>query len=150
MILGISAALAIGLVATPLLLARGGDSRCLMGMGAGHFGHHGGGFGRVLRDLDLTAEQKTALHGIHDAARDQNKVAKEALHDGLMDAARILLADPNNVEGARTAIANREAAIREMKDNTLTAVSKALAVLTPEQRATLAARLEEHHKEMTR
>ena len=105
---------------------------------------------RVLRDLDLTAEQKDALHKIHDATREQNAAAKAALHDGFVDAAKILLANPQDVAGARAAIANREASIREMKDNALSAVSQALAVLTPEQRAKLSAHLDEHQRQANR
>ena len=155
-ILGISAALALGVLAAPFLFARGGGGNCALGLGGrGHgaamFGHGGfGPMGRVMRDLDLTAEQKEALHKIHDATREQNAAAKAALHDGFVEAAKLLLANPQNVEGARAAIAQREAAIREIKDNALTAVSQGLSVLTPEQRAKLAAHLEEHQKQVTR
>ena len=156
-ILAISAAAALGILATPFLFARGGGGACPLGMGgrghgaamfAGHFGH--GGFGRVLRDLDLTSEQRDALHKIHDTTREQNAAAKAALHDGFVDAAKILLANPQDVAGARAAFATREAAIAQMKDNALNGVSQALAVLTPEQRAKLAAHLDEHQKELNR
>ena len=159
-ILGISAALAVGLLAAPFLFARGGRDGCPLGLGgrghgaamfAGHFGHGGfGQMGQLMRELELTAEQKEALHRIHETTRERNSAARTALHTGFMDAAKILLADPQNVASARTAIANREAAISELKDNALTAVSQGLAVLTPEQRAKLAAHLEEHQKPLAR
>jgi Spy/CpxP family protein refolding chaperone len=159
-ILAISAALAVGVLAAPFLFARGGGGTCPLGLGGrghgaamfgGHPGHGGlGAVGGVIRDLDLSDEQKEALHKIHDATRDQNAAAKAALHDGFVEAARLLLANPQNVEGARAAIAQREAAIREIKDNALAAVSQGLAVLTPEQRAKLAAHLEEHQKQFSR
>lgn len=157
-ILGISAALALGVLATPFLFARGGgggDPFALGGRGHGamfaHLGHGGlGPMGRLMRELDLTEEQKEALHRIHDSTIEQNRTAREALHDGFMDAAKILLADPQNVAGARAAIAGREAAIRALKDNALTAVSQGLSVLTPEQRAKLAAHLQEHEGRLRR
>ena len=120
-------------------------------MFAGHFGHGGvAQMGAVMRDLDLTSEQKASLHRIHDTAKDQNATARKALHEGLMEAAQVLLADPNNVVAARQAITAREASVRDLRENTLSAVSQALAVLTPEQRAKALVRLQEHHKEFNR
>jgi Spy/CpxP family protein refolding chaperone len=149
-ILAVSAALALGLIATPILLARGGERSGHRALFGGHFGHHGGAFVKVLHELDLTDEQKTALHAIHKDARERNAAAKAALHDGLMDAARVLVTNPDNIAGAQAAIAGRQAAIEELKQGTLTAVSQALAVLTPEQRAKVAAHLAEHRKEHSR
>lgn len=140
-VLGFSAVLAVGLVAAPLLFAHGRG------------GWHRGGLGRmahVLHDLDLTEQQKDALHRIHDEARERNRASKQALHDGLMEAAKRLIADPNDVAGARQAIAAREKAIGDLKNEMLTAVSQALTVLTPEQRAKLLERLEDHEKELNR
>ena len=158
-ILAISAAAALGIFATPFLFARGGGA-CPLGHGGrghgaamftGHFGHGGfGPMGRVLRDLDLSAEQKEALHKIHETTREQNAAVKTALHEGFMEAAKVLLANPQDVAGARAVITSREAAIRQMKDNALTGVSQALAVLTPEQRAKLAAHLDEHQRQFNR
>lgn len=159
-ILGISAALAVALLATPLLLARGGGSTCPLGMGGrshgvamfgGHSGH--GGFGqmeRLIRELDLTDEQKEALHRVHATTRERNAEARTVLHDGFMEAAKILIADPQNVAGARAAITNRQATLNEIKENALTGVSQGLAVLTPEQRAKLTTHLEKHAKELAR
>jgi Spy/CpxP family protein refolding chaperone len=160
-VLGISAALALGLLATPFLLARGGEANCPLGMGAkshgammfgGHFGGHGrlGAMAHVARELDLTAEQKEAFHRIHEATHEKNAATRAAVHDGLMNAARILIANPQDVAAARTEIANREAAIDELKENALAAVSQGLAVLTPEQRAKLLRILEEHHQKQPR
>lgn len=141
-ILAISAALALGVVAAPLLLARGA---------ARHFGHGPGGhamkFMKLAGELDLTDEQKEALHRIHDAAFEKNKQAREAVHEGFMEAANILIANPQNVDAARTAIANRQASIVELRESALTAVSQGLAVLTPEQRTKLAAHIEKHLKD---
>jgi protein CpxP len=159
-ILGISAALGLGLLAAPFLLAGGGRESCPLGMGsrshaamfAGHFGGHSrhGSMARFARELDLTAEQKEALHRLHEATQDKNAEARAALHDGFMDAAKILIADPQNVTAARAEIANRQAAIDALKESTLAAVSQGLAILTPEQRAKLAEHLEEHQKRQRR
>ena len=160
-ILGISAALGLGLLAAPFLLAGGGRESCPLGMGggrshaamfAGHFGGHGrfGPMARFAKDLDLTAEQKEALHRLHEATQDKNAEARAALHAGFMDAAKILIADPQNVTAARAEIANRQAAIDALKESTLSAVSQGLAILTPEQRAKLAAHLDEHQQRQRR
>jgi periplasmic protein CpxP/Spy len=144
-ILAISAALALGLVAAPLLLARGA---------ARHLGHGPGGhamkFMKLAGELDLTDEQKEALHRIHDVTFEKNKESREALHEGFTEAARILIANPQNVDAARTAIANRQAAIVDLRESALTAVSQGLAVLTPEQRAKLAEHVEKHLNEHSR
>ena len=151
-IFGVSAVLVAGLLSAPFLFAHGRASRGHgAAMFAGHFGHGGvAQMGAVMRDLDLTSEQKASLHRIHDTAKDQNATARKALHEGLMEAAQVLLADPNNVVAARQAITAREASVRDLRENTLSAVSQALAVLTPEQRAKALVRLQEHHKEFNR
>jgi periplasmic protein CpxP/Spy len=141
-VLGVSAVLVAGLIATPFVFAhpRGGMG-CGLGMGQ---------MARVFHDLDLTAEQKDALHRIHDATRESNAAARAALHDGFVDAARILLANPQNVAGARATIDTREAALDQIKENAMTGIAQALAVLTPEQRAKLAEHLEEHAEQLAR
>lgn len=158
-LLGIAAALAIGLLATPLLLARNDSAGCPLGLGArvhgaamfAHAGHGGlGQLGRLFRQLDLTDAQKDAMHDIHDAVRKQNETARQTLHEGFMDAAKVLVADPQNLAGARATLASREAAIQTLKENTLSAVSQALSVLTPEQRAKLAAHLDSHQRQIGR
>ena len=159
-ILGISAALGLGLLAAPFLLAGGGGEACPLGMGgrshaamfAGHFGGHArhSTMARFAKDLDLTAEQKEALHRLHEVTHEKNAESRAALHAGFMDAAKILIADPQNVTAARAEIANRQAAIDALKESTLSAVSQGLAILTPAQRAKLAAHLDEHQQRQRR
>jgi Spy/CpxP family protein refolding chaperone len=147
-ILGISAALALGLAASPFLMARGHGQKTF----GGHFGHHAG-FGKMsqlMKELDLTAEQREALHRIHETTVENNRQVRAALHSGFMDAAQVLVADPRNLQGARAAIAAQQASIDQLKESALGAVSQALAVLTPEQRARLAAHIEEHRRDLTR
>ena len=117
-----------------------GPGRARMGMG-GHHGFGGGFFGhlhQIAGELDLTDAQKTQIHGIFMEARDQNKQYLEQLHGGFHSAAKVLIADPNDVAGAQALLDQQDATERTMKSNMLRAASKALGVLTPEQRTKLA------------
>jgi Spy/CpxP family protein refolding chaperone len=111
--------------------------------GAG--GPHGFGFGGffghlhdIADELDLTKAQKTQIHGIFMEARDENKQYREQLHGGFVSVAKTLVANPNDVSGAQALLDQQDAAERAMKANMLRAASKALNVLTPEQRTELA------------
>jgi Spy/CpxP family protein refolding chaperone len=108
-------------------------------------GHHGFGFGgffghlhEVAGELDLTKAQKTQIHGIFMEARDENRQYREQLHGGFMSVAKTLIANPNDVSSAQTLLDQQDAAERALKANMLRAASKALNVLTPEQRTELA------------
>ncbi len=108
-------------------------------------GHHGAGFGgffghlhEVADELDLSRAQKTQIHGIFMEARDENKQYREQLHGGFHSVARALIANPNDVSAAQTLLDQQDAAERALKANVLRAASKALNVLTPEQRTELA------------
>ena len=154
-ILGIAALLTAGLIAAPILWAHGGGSaRCLFAERSGFFGHgdgrHFGEMARVIHELDLTKEQREALHRIHEVTREQNAQAREELHNGLMDAAKVLLADPDDIAGARAVLASRQASIESLKENAMNGISQGLAVLTPGQRAVLVEHLEKHALEIDR
>lgn len=117
-------------------------------------GHHGFGgfFGHlhaVADDLDVTKAQKTQIHGIFMEARDENRQYRQQLHGGFLSVATTLIANPNDVAGAQTLLDQQDAAERALKASMLRAASKALNVLTPEQRTELArivAERENHHR----
>ena len=130
------------LVAVPILHAGpgGGGHR-----GGGHgFGMLGGHLRHLAADLELTDQQKEQIHAIFKEAHEQNAQYRESMHDGLKSATEALLKNPNDLAGAQALLDQQATAERAMKANMLTATSKALNVLTAEQRAELAQKIAEH------
>ena len=107
---------------------------------AGH--DHGFGFFRHLREvkqqLDLTDAQVDQLKAIGAALKVQNAPYRTQLRTGLHSVATTLLANPNDVTTAQSLLDQQTEAERILKANTLAAASRALGVLTPDQRAKLA------------
>ena len=110
--------------------------------GFGHMGSHGFGsgmmFGRLgmaKAALGLTDAQVDQLKAIRADLREQNKPYREQLRGGLAGVAQSLLNNPNDLTTAQSLLDQQEQAERVMKTNALAAASKALNVLTPEQRA---------------
>jgi Spy/CpxP family protein refolding chaperone len=100
-------------------------------------------FGKLAmlrEELDLSEGQITQLTDIAQQAREQNAPYREQMKGGLHEAAKVLLADPSATAQAQAILDQQFAAEKEMKKNVLLSVSKALNVLTPEQRA----KLQEH------
>jgi Spy/CpxP family protein refolding chaperone len=142
---------AAALVAAPVVFAQ------MHGRHGGHgFGHAGGmgmlgmldHFGQVREQLGLTDEQVGKIHTIFGDLREQNEAFHEQMHGTLKDVARTLIANPNDVAAAQAKIEAQTAAENAMKLNALNAASKALNVLTPEQRTKLGALLDEHFQQM--
>jgi len=114
------------------------------------FGGHGAGFGlgvlghlgHVKEELDLSDQQVDQLKAIFKDVREQNQPYREQLRGGMKDVAELLLANPNDVAGAQSLLAQRESAEAAMKANVLQATSKALNVLNADQRAKLSTMLE--------
>jgi len=136
---GIAALLA--LLAVPFAFAqrahrfgmhRGGDAAMFLG----HLQH-------AKEELGLSDAQVDQIKTIFKSLREQNRVNREAMRGGMANVAQLLIANPNDLAGAQALIDQQTANERAMKINTLNAVSKALNVLTPEQRT----KLGEHVKE---
>jgi Spy/CpxP family protein refolding chaperone len=112
--------------------------------GAGHGGHgFGAGFmlghlHEIADKLDLTDAQKTQIHAIFKETREANEQYHDQMHGGLKDVARVLIDNPNDLAGAQAVLDQQTATERALKSNILRGVSKALNVLTPEQRTELA------------
>jgi periplasmic protein CpxP/Spy len=138
------------IAAVPLYVhARGGR-----GDHATHgFGHGGHGFGgpmaffghlsKLESELDLTDAQSAQIKAIFEATHEQSKGFHQQLRGGFHRVAATLIANPNDVATAQSLIDQQEAAERAWKANLLSSASKALNVLTPEQRAKLADHLAE-------
>lgn len=119
------------------------------GGGAGHHGF-GGGMGffahmhQAADELDLSREQKEQIHTIFRETREQNRQVRERLHDGFGDVAKTLIANPNDVAAAQAQLDRQLENERALKSSILQGASKALNVLTPEQRTKLALLIAEH------
>lgn len=111
-------------------------------------------FGRMEKirtALDLSDQQVEQLQAIGAQLREQNAPYRAQLRGGMQSVAQILLADPANVAGAQAILDQQSSARKAMSANMLSAASKALGVLTPEQRtkvstflAARAARMQDH------
>ena len=120
----------------------------------GHGGHRmGGDLGPIMmlghlehakQALGLSDQQVADIKAIFQDLHTQNAASRDQLHGGLKSVAEALIANPNDVAAAQALLDKQEAAEHAMKVNVLNAASKALNVLTPDQRAKLGAKLREH------
>jgi Spy/CpxP family protein refolding chaperone len=109
---------------------------------------HGGGmmFGRLIHAkavLGLSDQQVASIKTIVTDLRTQNEPYRASLRGGRQAIAQLLLANPNDIAGAQALIDKQSEAERQLKSNALQAASKALNILTPDQRAKAAAFLQE-------
>ena len=116
----------------------------MMGHHGGPGGHDGGFgflFGRLERAkaaLNLSDDQVSQLQAIATDLKARNAPYREQLHGGFQQITTTLLNNPNDVAAAQALLDQQTAAQNAMKTNMLNAASKALNVLTPDQRAKLA------------
>ena len=113
------------------------------GFGAGMFFGH---LGHLKEELELSDAQVEQIRAIFAETQAQNAQYRDQLQGGMHDAAELLLANPNNVAGAQAILDQRAAAHKAMQTNMLAAASKALNVLTPEQRAELTQIIQKRHE----
>lgn len=105
------------------------------GMGGGPGGMMFLGHLRHLKsELNLSDAQASQIETIVASLRDQNAEYRQQIHGGLGQVAQALIKNPNDLATAQALIDQQTAAENAMKKNALTAASKALQVLTPEQR----------------
>lgn len=133
----ITAVVALTLLATPLLFA--GPH------GRGHRGGFGplGMLGHAKEELGLSDQQVDEIKAIFRQVHEQNAGFRQQLQGGLKDITAALLENPNNVAAAQAILDQQTQAERAMKLNVLNATSKALNVLTAEQRTKLGTMIEE-------
>ena len=101
----------------------GGDSMMM-------FGHMRG----AKAALGLSDQQADDVKKIFTDLRAQNAPYRQSLRAGRQAIAQALLANPNDVAAAQALLDKQTEAERQMKTNALVAASKALNVLTPDQR----------------
>ena len=116
--------------------------------------HHAGGFGggvpmfahlgHLKSQLDLSDQQVDQLKAIVQDLHDQNAQYREQLHGGLKAVAQKLIDNPNDIAGAQALLDQQNQVENTLKSNALAAASKALNVLTADQRAKLGQIIQEH------
>lgn len=89
---------------------------------------------RAKAALDLSDAQVDQLKAIAQEVHDQNAQYRQQMHGTRLQIAQMLLANPNDTAAAQALIDQQTTAERAMKMNVLAGVSKALNVLTPDQR----------------
>lgn len=137
----------VALVATPIVYAGPG------GRGGRHGGGHreGGMMGAAVlgalhhakEELGLSEQQTDEIKSIFRNVREQNAQYREQLKGGFNAIQDALLKNPNDLAAAQALMDQQNAAERAMKANLLAATSKALNVLTADQRAKLSEMIEE-------
>lgn len=124
----------ITLAGVPFVYAQ--HAHGMHGMHGGPLGEFGLGHLQHAKEaLGLSDAQVDQLKTIFAALHEQNAPYRKQLHGGLLQVAQTLINDPNNVSAAQALLDQQTAAEQTMKANTLAAASKALNVLTSEQRA---------------
>ena len=146
LILGTAAMLAI-LLAVPFAHAQHRRAR---GMAMHGGPGMGGEFGAVMmlghleharEALGLSDQQVADIRAIFKSLHEQNSAYHQQMHDNVKSIAETLLANPNDVAAAQALLDKQEGTEHTLKANALVAAAKALNVLTPEQRTTLATHL---------
>ncbi len=139
--------LILAVAAVPFYLYAGPGGHGRRGDFGGH-GMHGmrflGHLAHAKSELDLTDAQVDQLKTIVRETREQNAQYRDQVHGTLKSVATTLLTNPNDVAGAQAILDRQASAEKALKANLLVAVTKAINVLTPEQRTKLALHLAEH------
>jgi Spy/CpxP family protein refolding chaperone len=111
--------------------------------GRGHGAMMMFGMQRAKAALGLSDQQAADIKQIVTDLRTQNEPYRASLRGGRQAIAQILLANPNDIASAQALIDKQTEAERQMKTNALNAFSKALNVLTPDQRTKASAFLQQ-------
>jgi len=144
--IGIVALIAVATV--PFVYAQAGRMHGACGFG------HGGGFpmlahlGHLKSELALSDQQVDQIKSIAQDFHQQNAQYHAQLHGGLKAAAQALIKNPNDIAGAQALLDQQTAAENAMKSNALAAASKALNVLTADQRTKLGQIMQDHMDHM--
>src|SRR5947209_17519844 len=130
----------VALIAVPFAFAqhgRGMHGEAFGGpMFLGHLQH-------VKQELGLSDQQASDIKTIFQNLRQQNQQYRQSMHSTMQQVAQILLNNPNDVASAQALIDQQTNAERTMKTNALNAASKALNVLTPDQRSKLSTMIQD-------
>lgn len=122
----------------------------------GHGGPHGehgpmmmlGHLDRAKQVLGLSDQQVTDIKAVFENLKQQNEPLHASLKGGMGMVAQSLLSNPNDIAAAQSILDRQSEAERTMKSNALVAASKAINVLTPDQRTKLADHMKDHLAQM--
>ena len=98
----------------------------------------------VKTQLGLSDQQTSDIKAVFQNLREQNKAYRQSMHSTMTQVAQILINNPNDVASAQALLDQQMENERVMRTNALNAASKALSVLTPEQRTKLGTMVQEH------
>jgi len=138
------------LAAAPIVHARpGGHGRHGIGARPGPFGILGH-LRHAKEELALTDQQTDQLKAIFTETHQQNGQYREQMRGSFKSVREVLLANPNDIAGAQAILDQQAATQRIVKLNLLNATSKAMAVLTADQRAKLKTLMDERQERRER
>jgi len=118
-----------------------------------HAAHDHGEFGSMMmfghlqhakETLGLSDQQVSDLKAVFQQVHDQNSTYRQQRRDGMHQIMQTLLKNPNDLATAQTLLDQQTESEKAMKSNLLTAASKALNVLNPDQRAKLSTLIDQH------
>lgn len=98
----------------------------------------------LKNELDLSDQQVDQLKSIAAEVREENAQYRQQMHSSFKEVAGVLINDPSATANAEQILDRNDANREQMRRNILDGVSRALKVLTPEQRAELKTLLEKH------
>lgn len=135
----------LAIAAVPFLYAGPGHHMHGMGadMGLGHLA-------KAQKELGLSDAQVEQIKAIVKDTHTQNAQYRDQLHGGFASIISTLVKNPNDVAAAQAIIDQQTAAESALKSNLLTAASKALNVLTPDQREKLGTMISQHQARFQR
>lgn len=136
----------VGLVAAPFLYAGPGHHHMMGGGEMGPLAH----LAHAQKELGLSDAQVDQIKAIIKAAHDENAQYRDQLHGGFASIITTLVRNPNDVAAAQAIMDQQATAERALKTNMLNAASKALSVMTPEQREKLGTMVAEHQARFQR
>ncbi|HEV8660040.1 MAG TPA: periplasmic heavy metal sensor [Thermoanaerobaculia bacterium] len=121
----------VALIAAPFLYANHGRDHGMAGFGP--LAH----LQRAQKELGLSDQQVDEIKAIFKSFHDQNADYRDQLRGGFQGVVNTLIKNPNDIAAAQALIDQQAQAERALKTNLLNAASKALNVLTPDQRTKL-------------
>jgi len=94
--------------------------------------------------LGLSDQQTTDIKAVFQNLHEQNKAYRQSMRGTMAQVAQILINNPNDVASAQALLDQQMQTERAMRTNALNAASKALNVLTAEQRGKLSTMVQDH------
>ncbi len=128
----------VALIAVPLVYGQGMRHHAAAAGENGGFGFLFGRLERARQALDLTDTQVAQLTSIAKELHAQNAPYLAQLREGRTQVAQTLLADPSNIAAAQAILDQQAGAHKALQSSTLEAASRALSVLSPDQRTKVA------------